>query len=112
MIKHFGRIPAVIHTDHANMTRIEGLPLERVDAKHFRWNSELRSGVSRLMHRPGVGTLHRGPDGISRCPEGRDQLILAKSSEWTRHRAQIRGVDLGIEAGEFDDDDPIAVEIH
>ena len=28
MIKHLGRIPAIIHTGHANIARGEGLPLE------------------------------------------------------------------------------------
>ena len=111
MIKHLGRIPAIIHTDHANIARVEGLPLERVEAKHFRWNSELRQGGSRLLHRPGIGTLHKGPDGISRHPEGRDRLILARTSEWEKFRNIIRGVDDGIEAGKFDDDDPVTVEI-
>ena len=44
MIKQLGRIPAIIHTDHANIARVEGLPLERIESKHFRWNSELRQG--------------------------------------------------------------------
>ena len=34
-VKHFGRIPMIMHTDHANIVRIESLPLERVDAKHY-----------------------------------------------------------------------------
>ena len=63
------------------------------------------------MHRPGIGTLHKGPDGISRHPEGRDRLILARTSEWEKFRNTIKGVDDGIEAGEFDDDDPLTVEI-
>ena len=111
MIKQLGRIPAIIHTDRANIARVEGLPLERVEPKHFRWNSELRQGGSRLLHRPGVGTLHKAPDGISRHPEGRDRLILARTAEWDKYRAIIKGVDDGIEAGEFDDDEPAAVEI-
>ncbi len=49
-----------------HIARVEGLPLERLEAKHFRWNSELRQGGSRLLHRPGLGTLHKAPDGISR----------------------------------------------
>ena len=40
-IKHLGRIPAIIHTDHANIARLEALPLARVEAKHFRWITEL-----------------------------------------------------------------------
>ena len=89
MIKHMGRIPAVIHTDHANIARVEGLPLERVEAKHVRWNSELRRGGSRFLHRPGPGTLRKAPDGISRHPEGRDRLILARTAEWEKYRAII-----------------------
>ena len=111
MIKHLGRIPAIIHTDHANIARVEGLPLESIEPKHFRWNSELRQGGCKILHRPGVGTSHKAPDGISRHPEGRDQLILARQTEWHKYRAIIKGIDDGIEAGEFDDDDPLAVEI-
>ena len=114
MVKHLGRIPAVIHTDHANIARLESLPLERIEAKHYRWNSELLQGGSKLLHRPGVGLLHRAPDGLSRHPEGRDRLILAKASEWHEHRANIRGAEIvvaGIVAGEFDDDEPVEVRI-
>ena len=78
-VKHFGRIPAVIHTDHANISRLEALPLERVDAKHYRWLSELLQGGSLLLYRPGAGVMHKAPDGISRNPEGRDRLILARA---------------------------------
>ena len=66
---------------------------------------------SRLLHRPGTGVLHRGPDAISRHPEGRDKLILARASEWNRHRAAIRGVQASIEKGEFDEDEPGMVRI-
>ncbi len=111
MVKNLGQIPFVIHTYYANIARVEELPLERVEANRFRWNSELRQGGSRLLHRPGAGTLHKSPDGILRHPEGQDRLTLARSSEWQRYRAAIRDVGDGIEAGEFDDDDPVAVEI-
>ena len=63
------------------------------------------------MHRPGLGTSHKAPDGISRHPEGRDRLVLARTAEWDKYRAIIKGVDDGIEAGEFDDDEPAAIEI-
>ena len=46
IVKHFGRIPCVLHTDHANLTRFEYLPLDRIDAKHYRWHSELVQGVA------------------------------------------------------------------
>ena len=48
-IKHLGRIPVIIHTDHANIARLESLPLARIDSKHFRWISELCQGLS-LIH--------------------------------------------------------------
>ena len=111
MVKHLGRVPAIIHTGHANIARLEALPLSRVDAKHFRWCSELLQGGSRLLHRPGAGALHRGPDAISRHPEGRDKLILARASEWNKHRAAIRGVQESILQGEFDDDEPVMVDV-
>jgi len=107
MVKHLGRIPAIIHTDHANLTRLDTLPLERIEPKHFRWASELLQGGSRLFHRPGAGALHRAPDAISRHPEGRDRLILAKADSWTKHRLTIKGVQDTIASGEFDDEDQL-----
>ena len=105
-IKHLGRIPAVIQTDHANIARLEALPLDRVGSKHYRWLSELLKGGSLLLYRPGAGVLHRAPDGISRNPEGRDRLLLARSGEWRDQRARIRGVRKAIEHGDFDDEEP------
>ena len=54
-VKHFGRIPAVIHTDHALITRLEYLPLGRIEAKHFRWYAELTQDGSLLLYRAGTG---------------------------------------------------------
>eukprot|EP00969_Alexandrium_andersonii_P018652 814590-Alexandrium_andersonii.AAC.1 len=34
--KHFGRIPPVMYTDHGTVTRLEYLPLQRIEAKHYR----------------------------------------------------------------------------
>ena len=101
----------IIHTDHANLARLEALPLERLDPKHFRWCSELIQGGSKLVHRPGQSSLIRAPDGISRHPEGRDQLVLARAREWCKVRSVIKGVQSSIESGEFDDEEPQAVEI-
>ena len=110
-LKHFGRIPAVIHTDHANLARLESLPLERVDSKHFRWLSELLQGGSLLLYRPGAGVMHRAPDGISRNPPGRDRLILARAGELEELRARIRGVRRSIELGDFDNEEPEMVDL-
>ena len=85
--KHLGRIPAVIHRDHANIARLEALPLDRVDSKHYRWLSELLQGGSFLLYRPEAGVLHRAPDGSSPDPEGRDKLLVARSREWKNQRA-------------------------
>ena len=30
-VKHFGRVPVIIHTDHGTLTRLEYLPLPRID---------------------------------------------------------------------------------
>ena len=108
-VKHLGRIPVILHTDHANTTRLDALPLARVEPKHFRWITELLQGGSRLVYRPGTGVLHKGPDAISRHPEGRDQLILAKANEWSKHKAVIKGIEEAIQAGEFDDEEPVMV---
>jgi len=58
-----------------------------------------------------VGALNRDPDATGRHPEGRDKLILARAKEWNRHRGAIRGVQQSILEGEFDDDEPQAVDI-
>jgi len=109
-IKHLGRIPLVLHTDHGTITRVEYLPLQRVEAKHFRWHAELTQGGSLLLYRAGSGAMHKLPDALSRNPPLRDELILARTSDWAMHRANIRGLGIanvrGIEAaiarGEFD----------
>ena len=85
--------------------------MARIEAKHFRWISELLQGGSRLLHRPGVGALHRAPDAISRHPEGRDALILARAQEWTDQRERIRNIQKEIESGKFDDDEPELVSL-
>ena len=41
IVKHFGRIPIIMHTDHGSLTRLEYLPLSRVEAKHYRWHAEI-----------------------------------------------------------------------
>lgn len=89
-VKHLGRIPAILHIVHANITRLDALPLARSEPKYFRWGAP----------------LHVGPDAISRHPEGRERLAVAKASEWTRHRATIKGVQKDIEDGPFDDEVP------
>ena len=106
VVKHFGRIPIVLHTDHGTITRIEYLPLARVDAKHFRWHAELVQGGSLLLYRAGSGALHRLPDALGRHPPERDRLILARIGEWTQLRSSIRGIERAIMEGEFDDDEP------
>ena len=109
--KQLGRIPQILHTDHANLARIECLALSRVEPKMLRWYQEIVEGGSLLMHRPGASTLHRGPDGISRNPEGRDKLIMAKDSEWDGFRQRIRGIIEAVRSGEADDDEPQALTI-
>ena len=103
--KQLGRIPCICHTDHANLARLEAIALERIDPKHYRWYQEVTAGGSRLLFRPGASALHKGPDGLSRNPEGRDQLILAKHSEWSDLRARIRGICDTIDQGEANDDE-------
>ena len=111
-VKQLGRIPCIVHTDHANLARLDSLALERIDPKHFRWFAEVTQGGSLLIHRPGAGTAHRGPDGLSRNAEGRDKLILAKGSEWKSLRDRIRGIMKAIVEGRGDDEDdhPISIE--
>ena len=109
--RQLGRIPNVNHTDHANLAQLESLDLARIDPKHYRWYQEVVEGGSLLLHRPGVSALHKGPDGLSRNVEGRDQLILAKSTEWTNYRKRIRGICDAIASGKADDDEPEALTV-
>ena len=91
-VKHFGRIPMILHTDHGTITRIEYLPLARIDAKHYRWHAELTQGGSVLLYRAGTGALHTLPDALGRHPPDRDRLVLARIGEWTQLRSTIRRV--------------------
>ena len=108
----------VIHTDHANLVRLEYLPLDRIDAKHYRWLTEASAGGCLLLYRPGSGVLHRLPDALSRNPPERDFLVIARTSEWTQLRMNIRGVEDEVRAGILEDFDPprhtvdVSKEIH
>ena len=104
--KQLGSIPVIMHTDHANLARLENLTASRIEAKIFRWFSEIVSDGSILLHRPGQASSHRGPDGISRNPPGRDKLIRAKDSEWKDWRKRIRGIQQAIESGKADAEEP------
>ena len=59
-----------------------------------------------LLYRAGTGALHKGPDALSRNPEHRDFLVLARQSEWTQHRTSIVGVVLANIDGRMGDEDP------
>ena len=87
---------------------IESIELFHIEPKHFRWYQEVTAGGSKLLFRPGASALHKGPDGLSRNVEGRDQLILAKSSEWTDYRQRIKGICIAIDEGLAEDDEPEA----
>ena len=84
---------------------MESLELVRIEPKHYRWFQEIVQGGSLLLYRPGAGQLHKAPDGLSRNPEGRDRLILAKNAEWSGFRERIRGCVAAIVSGEADDED-------
>ena len=105
-VKHFGRIPVIIHTDHGTLTRLEYMALPRIDPKHFRWHAELTSGGSRFVYRAGTSAAHKMPDALSRNPPVRDELILARTGEWEQHRGVIRGIEKEFREGAFDEDDP------
>ena len=109
-VKHFGRIAIVMHTDHGTITRLEYLPLDRIDAKHYRWYAELTQSGDLLLYNPGTSQLHKVFDGLSRETELRDDLNLARIGEWTQVREQIRGVQAGIDSGEYDAEEPAAFD--
>ena len=98
-VKYFGRIPAVIHTDHALITRLEYMDLGKIEAKHFRWYAALTQDGSLLLYRAGTGALHSMPDALSRNPRRRDGLILSRTGEWQYWRARIKGITEEIASG-------------
>ena len=102
----FGRIPCIIHTDHANITRLDHLPLHRIDAKHLRWYNELVQDGSLLLYRFGAGSLHSLPDALSRNPCKREELNLARTGDWVLYRQAIRGVQKAIDDVRFSDENP------
>ncbi len=59
-----------------------------------------------LLYRPGTGAMHKLPDALSRNPESRDALNLARIGDWTKQRHIIRGVQATITEGSYDDEDP------
>ena len=49
-VKHSGRIPRILHTDHATIVRQSDLPLGRIDPMEIRWMTELKQGGSLLLY--------------------------------------------------------------
>ena len=79
IVKHFGRIPIVMHTDHGTITRLEYLPLDRIEAKHFWWHAELTQGGTLLLYRPGTGALPKLPAAVSRNPTLSEQTNMERT---------------------------------
>eukprot|EP00969_Alexandrium_andersonii_P227480 10046244-Alexandrium_andersonii.AAC.1 len=67
-----------MYTDHGTVTRLEHLPLQRIEAKRYRWYAEVTAGGALLLYRPGTGVLHELPDSLSRRLPQRDDLNLAR----------------------------------
>ena len=100
VVKHFGRIPKIIHTDHARIVRQVDLPLGRIDPMEYRWMVELTQGGSPLMYRPGTSQAHQGPDGLSRNVPGLQSIVLARKRDWIDFRAKIKGISQALEEEE------------
>ena len=100
VVKHFGRIPKIIHTDHARIVRQVDLPLGRIDPMEYRWMVELTQGGSPLMYRPGTSQAHRGPDGLSRNVPGLQGIVLARKRDWVTFRSLIQGIPEALEEEE------------
>ena len=90
---------------------MDSLAFDRLEPKHLRWYQEIVQGGSLLLHRPGKSALHKGPDGISRNVEGRDRMLMAKSTEWEHYRERIKGVGADIKSGHADDEEAEALSI-
>ena len=97
------------HTDHANLAQLESMDLSRIDPKHFRWFAAIVAGGSLLVHRPGLSALHKGPNGLSRNVEGRDQLILTKRSEYEYWHGRIKGITAALRDGTAEDEEQQAL---
>lgn len=52
-----------------------------------------------------MSALHKGPDGLSRNVEGRDLLILSKSTECDYWRARIKGIQAALRDGTAEDEE-------
>ena len=52
-----------------------------------------------------MSALHKGPDGLSRNVEGRDQLILSKSTECDYLRDRIKGIQTALRDGTAEDEE-------
>ena len=102
-VKHFGRIPKIIHTDHARIVRQVDLPLGRIDPMEYRWMVELQQGGSLLLYRLGTSQAHHGPDGLSRNPPGTSQLVLARKRDWISFRAAVKGIQAALQEEEDED---------
>lgn len=100
------RASAEFPVSFTQITRLDHLPLHRIDAKHIRWHKEHVQDGSLLLYRIGAGALHSLPDASSRNPCKRDELILARTGDWVLYRKAIRGVQDAIEDGRFSDDNP------
>ena len=98
IVIHFGRIPKIFHTDHATIVRLSQLPLNRIEAKHYRWYAEITQDGTLLIYQPGTSPRHRLYDGLSRNPPMRDLLNLARIEDWSKLRSVIKGLESDIDA--------------
>ena len=53
-----------------------------------------------MYYRPGHGAMHRLPDALSRNPDCREVLSLARIGDWTKQTQIIRGIQAFISSGE------------
>ena len=85
---------------------MEYLPWDRIDPKHFRWHAEVVQGGCLIIYKPGTGAMHRLPDALSRHPEIRDALNLARIGEMSQWRKVIRGLQEAMADGADEEPDP------
>ena len=88
--KMLGQSPRYAWTDHANLTRLALLPLDRIEPLHFRWYAELTGDGCELLAISGRSQLLAAADAISRNHERRDELMAQRTEDISTMRQRIR----------------------
>ena len=85
-----GSSPEWAWTDHANLTRLAYMPLDRIDPLMFRYFAELTGDGTKLQALSGRSQLLVAADAISRNHKDRDALLAMRSEDLEGMKRRIR----------------------